>query len=297
MKRQKKKLLGFFGLSFVVAMTSVAAIIPGPETSAVASVTDTIQVRVVSSVPNAKFKEPDQNIVTAHPEHSIFVTYENVTSVKIKMKYKHPDGSLDEYDFAYWDNLNYEAGERGTNIDFSNYGYGEFIFSLYGVGQEGNEIEFDEVLIEYVPIIVGPVTQNEDGKVTTRIEEYDDDVETVDIYIGDKLIKTVNKDELDDEIELPMDGYESGTYNVTFVARDEDDDQLYTPTQKPLRYTEEEEIPVPGTADTGHFFQNLNISKEDYIITGLIVFFVFGVVAFGIVARGNNRNRSHKKKR
>ena len=121
-------------------------------------------------------------------------------------------------------------------------------------------------------------------------------INDVTITSTEDLIKTVNKDELDDEIELPMDGYESGTYNVTFVARDENGNQLYTPTQNPLRYTKEEDIPVPGTADTGHFFQNLNISKEDYIITGLIVFFVFGIVAFGIVARGNN-NRSRKKKR
>ena len=32
------------------------------------------------------------------------------------------------------------------------------------------------------------------------------------------------------------------------------------------------------------------VSKEDYLVTGLIVFFVFGVVAFGIVAR-NRKNR------
>ena len=297
MKRQKKRLLGFLGLSLVAAMTCIATAIPGPETSAITSVTDTIQVRVVSSVPNVKFKEPDKNIVTTEPSRTILVTYENVDSVRIELEYKRADDSTQEYEFANYTNLNYEAGERGTNVNLGNYGYGEFVFSLYGTGAEGSEVEFDEVMIKYVPIIVGPVVQDEDedGKVIARVEEYDDNVETVDIYIDGKLVKTVPKDELDGEIEIPMDGYESGDYTVTFIARNGDGEQLYKPTEKPLEY--EEDIYVPDTSYTGQFFEGLNISKEDYLITGLLIFFIFGVVAFGIVARGGRKTKNHNKKK
>lgn len=294
MKRQKKRLLGFFGLLLVAIMTVVAAATPGPETSALSTITDTIQVRVIGSVPDVKFKYPNQNIVTASSQHVLLITHENVDSARIKLGYKHEDGSIDEYNIASYDNLDYEASEKSADVDFRNYGYGEFILSLYGVGYEGSELEFDGVLIEYVPIIAGPVIQNDDGKVTTIIQDYSDDVETVEIYIDGKLVKVVEKDELDDEITLPMDGYDSGTYNVFFVAKNSSDEQIYTPTRKPLDF--EEDIYVPDTSYTGQFFHGLNISKEDYLVTGLLIFFIFGIVAFGIVLRSNKKTKSRKKK-
>ena len=293
MRRQKKRFFGFLGLLLVTTMTVVAVLVPGPETSAVTSVTDTLQLRVVGSVPDAKFKEPSSNITTTEPAQTISVTYENVDEIRIEVRYKRADESTENFEFAHYTDLDYEAGEKSTNANLESYGYGEFLFSLYGTGLEGSEVELDEILIEYVPIIAGPVTQNEDGKVVTRIEEYDDNVETVDIYIDGKLVKTVPRDELDDEIELPMDGYESGDYTVTFIARGENNEQLYKPTRRPLEY-DAENIPVPST---GQLLKKLNISKEDYLITGLLIFFIFGIVAFGIVARGGKRTKNHNKKK
>lgn len=317
MKRQKKRLLGFFGLSLVAIMTVVAATVPGPGTSALSSVTDTIQITVVGDVPSVKFKDPDHNIGTTEPEHLLVIEHENVDVAKIKIKRKGESTILDERDYT---NLNYGAGEISTNINFENYGtpedhgYGEYIISLYGIDIDSSEAEYDSILVKYVPIVAGSVTQGEgesgdkDGKVTTKLEDYDDDnVETVDIYVDGKLVKTVSKDELDGEVEIPMDGFESGDYIVKFVAKDKDGNSLYLPEEKPLHYKkkgsgkkDDEDIPVPGTADTGGLFKGLNISKEDYLTSGLIVFFVFGVVAFGIVARsGSNskKTKNYKKKR
>ena len=316
MKRQKKRLLGFFGLSIVAIMTVVAATIPGPGTSALTSVTDTIQITVVGDVPSVKFKDPDHSITTTDPTHTLLIGHENVDVVKVKIKRKGEDSVIGEYDYT---GLNYGAGEVTTNINIEDYGtpenhgYGEYVISLYGVDVDGSEAEYDSIMVKYVPIIAGPVVQGEgesgdkDGKVTTKLEDYDDDnVETVDIYVDGKLVKTVTKDELGNEIEIPMDGFDSGDYNVKFVAKDKDGNPLYLPEEKPLHYKkkssgkkDDEDIPVPGTADTGGLFKGLNISKEDYLTSGLIVFFVFGVVAFGIVARnGNNRKtKNYKKKR
>ena len=307
MKRQKKRLLGFFGLFLVAIMTIVAATIPGPGTSALTSITDTIQVHVSGGVPDVKFKEPDQNITTTDPEHQLVITHEDVDSVKVEVTHKKADGEVEEYTSGVYNNLDYQTGEISDNINFEEHGYGEYIITLYG-----DDVEYDSVLIKYVPIIAGPVTQDEDEngnkneKVVTKLEDYDDDnVETVEIYIDGELVKIVTKDELDDEIEIPMDGYDSGDYTVTFIAKDEDGNQLYLPEEKPLHYEKKkkgedgEDIPVPGTADTGHLFKDLNISKEDYLVTGLIVFFVFGVVAFGVVAKSgsNKKTKNYKKKR
>ena len=313
MKRQKKRLLGFFGLSLVAIMAVVAATIPGPGTSALTSVTDTIQITVVGTVPSVKFKEPDHSISTTESENSLLIGYENVDVIKVKIKRKGEEGTIDEQGYT---GLGYGTGEVPTTINFENYGtpedhgYGEYVISLYGVGESSGEAEYDSIVIKYVPIVAGPVIQGEgesgekDGKVTTKLEDYDDEnVETVEIYIDGKLVKTVTKDQLGSEVELPMDGYDSGNYTVTFIAKDASGNQLYLPEEKPLHYKkkggkDEEDIPVPGTADTGQLFQGLNISKEDYLTSGLIVFFVFGVVAFGIVARSDRKKtKSYKKKR
>ena len=52
-----------------------------------------------------------------------------------------------------------------------------------------------------------------------------------------------------------------------------------------IKYVPTPEDPDIVVPDTGSFFKNLNISNEDYIITGLIIFFVFSIIGFGIVAR------------
>ena len=55
MKKTKKRVLGLLGLVLVIITTIFAAFLPGPEASAeggITSVTDTISVRVVGSVPD-----------------------------------------------------------------------------------------------------------------------------------------------------------------------------------------------------------------------------------------------------
>lgn len=55
-------------------------------------------------------------------------------------------------------------------------------------------------------------------------------------------------------------------------------------------------VPNTGAPDTGGLFQDLNISKEDYLITGLIVFFVLGIVGFGVVT-SNHKSATTRRRR
>ena len=51
---------------------------------------------------------------------------------------------------------------------------------------------------------------------------------------------------------------------------------------------EDEDIVVPNT---GGLFESLNISQSDYLITGLIIFFVVGVGGAIFIAKSKNYKR------
>lgn len=293
MKRAKKRILGFFGLSLVAAMTFVAALMPGPEASALTSITDTLQIRVVGSVPNATFAQPSENITTTNPEQWLSILYENVTSVKVMLSYTDKDDETHESVFAIYDGLDYYAGQQNTNLDLSgpSYGYGKYVFSLYGVGYEGSEVPLDSVSITYLPIIASASQNEDDGLIDLMVNEHSNEVETVEIYVDGELIKTAKKDELDNTIKLSLGSRKTGDYNLLLVARDSEKNQLHKSYKTTVHY---DTIYVP---DTGRFFRDLNISREDYLVTGLIIFFIFGIVAFGIVAKGGRRQTKVTRKK
>lgn len=94
------------------------------------------------------------------------------------------------------------------------------------------------------------------------------------------------------DLTLPMEGLESGDYTAIIMYKDKNGHLVGNTKTIHIRYDAGKAIIVP---DTGSFFQGLNISREDYLITGAVVFAVIGVVAFGVVAR--NRNQKTKRSR
>ena len=141
---------------------------------------------------------------------------------------------------------------------------------------------------EYIPVIASAAQNEDDGLVDFEIDYFGYDVEYADVYLEGVLIATVKRGDFDKITKLDFEGKKSGNYTLDVVARDIDSVVLYKPYKVSFYY---EGIEIPGTdvPDTGFFFQNLNLSKEDYLVTGLIVFFVLGIVAFSIVAKGSKR--------
>ena len=95
-------------------------------------------------------------------------------------------------------------------------------------------------------------------------------------------------DPTDYETLIYMSGLPGGVYPGRIKFIDGEGSPIGRGIKVRIHWEGEEPIVVP---DTGGLFQNLNISREDYLITGAVVFMIIGVVAFGIV----KRNRSSKK--
>lgn len=286
MKRTQKRIFGVFGLFIVAIMTILAAMVPSPEASANSSVTDVIRIRVVGSVVSAKFTKPSENIIITDDEVNYAFNYENADEVKLSLSYTDKNGdTINLPNYEVYPDLGYIAGDKNETLDFAALGlsFGKYILSLYATGSEGTELLYDSISVEYVPVIASASQNEDDGLVDIYLDSYSDQVDTVEIYIDGELIATVNKDDFDEVIELDFGDRASGEYTLDIIAKGADGEILYKPYQVTVEY---EGINVPNT---GFFFQNMNISREDYLITGLIIFFVFGIVAFGVVARGSKR--------
>ncbi|MBO4276640.1 hypothetical protein J5868_02995 [Candidatus Saccharibacteria bacterium] len=285
MKKTQKTIFGFLGLLTVVAMTVIAAVIPSPGASA-NSMTDTINVRVVGSVTNVKFKKPSENTITTNDVISFAFDYENASSARLALSYTNKNGdTVSLPDYESYPDLDYGAGtENGSfNIPAHGLSYGKYVLSLYAKGAEGTEVFYDSVSVEYIPVIAEAEQNEDDGLVDLDLSDFTDEVEKVDIYVDGELIATVDKKDFDETVKLDFGERTSGEYKIEVIAKDAENKTLYKAYEINVHY---EGLEAPNT---GFFFQGLNISKEDYLITGLIIFFVFGVVAFGIVARGSKR--------
>lgn len=296
MKKTQKKLLGFLGLVLVVATTIFAAFLPSPEVSAmVTGVTDTITVRVVGAVPLAKINSPENGAEYLYPEHVLSFIYENIETVTATMRYKDKDGVEHTYllDEIFAD---YNVGSKSIDLNLaeSPLGYGEYTITVSGSSLEGVPSE-DIVSFGYYPV-VGSIEESDDSDNATLNYDYDetnDEIKNLQVKIYDadgNIVATlplISVPGASGKLELPFvtDNYPAGTYTITISALDGDGNVIYLPYKMTYEY---EDVKVPNT---GALFNNLNISQSDYLITGLIVFFLIGFGGLFFIARDRKGQR------
>lgn len=312
MKKTQKQILGFFGLGVVVAMTAVAIALPSPWASAVtSSVTDVITVRVVGDTPNVDIIGITSGSEFLDAEKDIRVNYENVDHLKVTLKYTDTEGNTKETVLEEGD-YDYQPGyiDFHLNLRGPEYGYGTYVLTVKGDGYEGvsdedivtftrkpfeAELEEDEdsgktfVDLDYVPDDTTPINEGE-------IEKF-----LIEVYDGDgNLVTPLSPVEVpapEKQANLPFENYDlpSGKYTIKVIAYDSNDTALS------VRYLyknikSDEEVPVPDTnaPDTGGLFKNLNISQSDFLVTGLIIFFMVGIAGIVFVAKRDKRDSKRR---
>lgn len=309
MKKTKKRVFGLLSLVLVVATTIFAAFLPGPEASALTSVTDTISVRVVGSTPDVNIISPSNNSVFVFPDQILSFNYENVGDVLATIKYTDKNGDTHNYNFVEFD-ANYDADTFSDDLNLlgTNYGYGEYLLAVKGVGlaidEETGGRVYDEDFVEFwfYPVI-GEASEDENDGLIYLDLEYDkenENIDTIGINIYDEngnLVTAMSPIKVKapgDRVELPFSEKDmtSGKYRIEITAYNEDEEALYNPY---ITYVNYEAIPVP---DTGGLFMNLNISRADYLITGLLIFFPIAIFSLVFVMKGRNyKVKANAKKR
>lgn len=305
MKKTQKKVLGFLGLALVTAVTIFAAFLPGPEASAMNSVTDVINIRVISRTPSAEITKPASGSIFVSPKQTIRVLYDYAKSLVVEIKNTDRDGIIQTK--VLWDgDLADEIGE--LNFDFAeiskDLGFGEYTVTVNGMGVDGIQLPGDSVNFSYYPVIGSTESNFSTGKVFLDLDylPYEPNglgrVNTIKVNIYDKdgnLVSQLSNmivNAPDARVELPFDRYGLpwGEYSVEIIAFGINGDELYLPYYTTAVY----KFIIPETPNTGTMFESLNISRTDYLITGALMFSIIGVSSIVFVIRRSTSSKRRK---
>ncbi len=294
MKKHTKKAFGLFGLSLVAATTTFAATLPMPEATAVSNVTDTIVVRVVSDTPHVEFTGSDNGKIFYTPNVSFPYIYDNSKTVTITIEYTNTAGETHEYTLETID-ANYAIGSGTLNLDLSspNYGYGDYVLKIKG-DHENAFLDEDSFEFSYHFLTADAKEDEEtgDADVTINYDENNTAIKKFKLRVLNKNGEVVTEiptitvvpPEKNALIPFTSSGLPSDTYIIEITAYDNNNNTLYVVNTDYVY----ESILVPNT---GSLFAGLNISQADYLITGLIIFFVIGLGGSVFILKGNKNSK------
>lgn len=314
MKKTNKKLIGLFGLAFVIAMTIVASTLPGPMASAISSVTDHVTVVVLNpeEAPAANIGSPSSGDKFITPEQEISINYHNIKSYKLIVTYTDENGVEHPSETVVEENVEGGVGPASHNFRAiaEQFGYGKYTLRLDAIGDDDAPLPGDTIEFEYVAIEADSSSESETGNPYIDLD-FDQDQESLtdDLKI-DKVVITVydkNGNPVDgmppivvqppvNKVEIPFDQYgiPEGEYTLVIQPFNLAGEALFDTVTLNINYTGEEDIVVPSTADTGGLFKNLNISRADYLITGIGIFLVVGIGGILFIRKHDKTSKRRK---
>lgn len=208
------------------------------------------------------------------------------------------------YSYQYYDEDDEIRTVTGVTGQLEHYGYGSYTMTVDGVGYEGEEAEPDTTTFSYIPAYGETYsTTNSDGTTTNYVNIHytpattdGGEVSSIKVVVKDANgeVFTIGPFSASGDghsnIELPFADYDlpDGEYTIEIYTYGSDGKQLAEPYTLHVMY-EEDVIYVPSTADTGGFFQGLNISRTDYFITGLVTFGIITIAGIAFLIQNNRR--------
>jgi len=317
MRKTQKQILGFAGLAAVGVMTATAYMIPAPNAAAEAGhgiysekADDDedfkVQVTVTAGAPSATVVTPADGQEYNTNVVPVSIRYEMISKLVSTLQYTDEDGKLQEVTVDEYTPTGeaQDGGVRSFSINLSSYGSqnGQYKLTTRAYDLQGNPRQSDVVTFGYTSTVVTPQPKPEEGGNPTIDVDVNDDVDKVIIQIYDKDGKPilvdkdgnetpiiVNKDELKDGnvlVELPLEQYgvKEGEYTITIDSYDKNGKQLSA------KVTQVDYKPAtPEIPNTGNLIGDLNISRLDYIVTGLIAFGLIAGFAVYLVLRKSRR--------
>lgn len=316
MSTKRKKLLGLLGLFLVAAVTTFAAFLP-PIGVAAQSVEDKITVYVSGEVPRINITSPENKATVNTPEVKVEFYYENLKRVtKVELTYTDAAGQTHTEEIKNLDDLIDDAGPTGSfTLNLDQYGgEGTYTLTIHGGNDVFGDVAEDSVEFTYRRSSSAPsttpddywpggadVTPGGDGvvKVTPHID--DDTIARVEVDVYDEngdLVEELSPENIFPPfgpLELPFAEHNlpSGKYTIELQAYSADNRKLGGPKRYDFYYNRPMNIATP---DTGAPMMNLNVSKEDTMITMLTVFAIVAISAIIFVARGRKEEAAAKVK-
>ncbi len=311
MRKTHKKVIGAFGLVAVVAMTVFAAFLPGPKASALTNVSDTVMITVINTEqpPSAAINSPDSGDKFLTPDHNIEIGFNNLKQYKIVLTYTDENGNETTETIAE-DNNPPEVGP--ASYDFRSiaerFGYGKYLIQLEAVGNDDSVLG-DTIEFEYVAIEAETSTDSETGNTYVDLDfDQNQDELTDDLKIDHIILTILDENGIEvpgispivvkppvGRVEIPFgDDVPAGKYTIVAQPYNAAGDSLFQTVTLTVEY-DGGSIVVPSTADTGGLFKNLNISRTDYLVTGIGVFLIVGIGGIIFMRKHSCTTGKHKK--
>jgi hypothetical protein len=292
-------------------MTILAAFMPNNSASAATpnSMTDNVTVQVIDSVPAVEVLNPKSGEMISSLDETLKVHYDNISNFTVTITF------IDENGVEHTEVIDeVEPDQEHGDLDIpfrefgADYGYGEYIIKVTGVGVDGSEVE-DAVKFEYVAVTADVKMDEETGITDIKLDYADEDPDldeedkvakvVINVYDeGGNIVDEISPIEVNapgKEVTIPFDDYNlpSGDYTIVITPYNASGKELYKELTFVVHYNG---LLVPSTADTGGLFTNLNIAKSDYLITGVIVFSLIGIAGIVFISRKNRNNSSRRRK-
>jgi hypothetical protein len=231
------------------------------------------------------------------PNQTISYIYENVKTVTITIEYTDLDGNTHTQTLDTID-ADYQVGSGSINLNLAGpgFGYGDYVVTIAGEHESALGDE-DSIQFSFYPV-TGTVAENENDDNATATLDYDDtntDIERIEIIVKDAdgnpvpELPTITVAPTDKTATIPFGDNHApaGKYKIEIIAYDANGemsepyvvDYEYSPTKAP---------------NTGGLLAGLNISKADYLATGLIAFFVAGVAGLIVIIRSSKNQKRRR---
>ncbi len=297
----KKQLLGFGGLAFVVALTAFATTLPTGATSVGGNVE--VKVQVYGANFETLINKPLDSEVYSTAEIDFSETHSHAYRVDYVLERLNADGSvaetysLDDYTVIGED----VSGNTEFKLNMNDYGGpGIYVFRSTITSQYGGKKE------DAVQFIYAAISADQDDVVATATKvdfnvKYTAGVKSLTYVLRDSQgndltdVFTTNttSPETGGSVDLSIDltelGLQAGEYTIYIVGYDglSGKGDVIDVASVYFRYSPE----APNVPDTGSLLSALNISRADYLITGLIVFVTISIAALIVVRRAHKKNQ------
>lgn len=323
MQKTKKQLLGLAGLAAVGIMTAVAYSLPTPAAAAENEPTSVeagaqVQVRVLGADVKAEFISPSDGGNSVNADTKVSVDFNKANELVYQLTFKKdtnstpitiPLGSKGTYTIPA--ELQDKAGVHNFDLDLDSYGYGFGEYTLQVVAKGTNHTSYVDTVTFRYSAATAEITgteKNGDPNLEVDINVVVDKI-AVTVYDkkgnpltdkdGNPLIVELDRDAIDPEtgnfnITLPFEEYNAGDgeYTIITTAYDKNGDIL-TIITTPFNYKwVDPNKPDADTPNTGFLtIGDLNITRLDYLLTGLIAFALVAGFALYLIARRNRNDR------
>ena len=128
------------------------------------------------------------------------------------------------------------------------------------------------------------------GVYKSLIQVFDED----DNAIFEEPIEVILNEGAETDVTLPLAKYgvPEGQYRIVAVPYDEDGNILDVSKERSVHYTP---APAPEVPDTGSILENLGLSRQDLISTGLALLFVCAFFGVLIIAKKNRKEKQNRR--